>query len=313
MLCAEPTRREEWVDVARCVAMLSILALHAGADAAWLGEPVGGSICLFFVMAGYFMPREPGRAAQRALRLGLAWLLWSLLSLGLYILAQPEQGWTWARAFGLGAAAYNTPLWFLKNLCIFELLVAAMAALRLLPRYGWLILAVLAGFTYAAEPAQHESLRFSWLPAVLLGYNLRAHSLAHLRELLVRHAWALAAAGVLLLLQRACYPELLAWAGLRAAACSLPVASLVWALGYALAAMALLRLCPRLAGLMAQSGACMLFIYAAHSLAYAPFYASGISAGWGLVAMLALLVLLTLLGRALQRAWPWGMRLLTAR
>lgn len=307
-------RREEWVDAARCVAMLSILSLHAGADAAVLSTPVGGALCLFFALAGYFMPREAGRAARRALRLGLAWLLWSLISLGLYVAVQPGVEWSWARAFGLcGEPAYNTPLWFLKDLCLFQLVVAGLAALRLLPRHGWLLLALLAACTYAAEPAQHEAVRFSWLPALLLGYNLRAIPLPQLRAWLQQHAWHLLLGGAALLLQRTYYPELLQATGRQAAACSLPVGALVWAVWYLLAAEWLARHCRRLAAGMAQAGACMLFIYAAHSLAYAPFYHMGIAPAWGVCAMLGLLAGLTVLGRGLQRICPRAMGLLTAR
>lgn len=307
-----PKQREVWVDTARCLAMATIMSLHSGADARILGTPVGGAICLFFVLAGYFMPRHPGQAALRALRLGLAWLLWSIISLGLYILVQPGIAWDWAHAFGIGTFAYNTPLWFLKDLCIFQGIIAGLAALRILPRYTWYVLAILVCCTYAADPPQHESLHFDWLPAVLLGYALRTLPLTRLRTALQRHAPLLVATGALLLLQREYYPQLLQNLDIRSAACSLPVGSLVWSIWYALAAVKLEQLLPRAADLLARTGSCMLFIYAAHSLAYAPFYHLSIAPAWGVPIMLLLMGALTITAHQLQRLCPLGMRLLTA-
>ena len=294
------TQRAAWVDAARCLAMLLILWLHSSAQPMpWLSEPVGGGICLFFILAGRFMPEEPGAAARRALRLGLAWALWSMLSLGLYILAQPGVEWTWARAFGWGEPAYNTPLWFLRNLCLYQLILAALGALHLLPRYGWLLLALLLGATYAAEPAQHVGLRFDWLSAVLLGRCLRPLPLDHLRSRLVEHAPALLTAGLLLLCQRHWYPRLLTSLGVHSYASSLHIAELAWAVAYLLAGIGILRLCRPLGQLMAQTGPCMLFIYAAHSLAYAPLYRLELPSLCRLALMTLLLALLTLLYKAM--------------
>lgn len=312
---AEPQKnqRAEWVDAARCLAMLGIMWLHSGDSPGWLHAPVGGGICLFFVLAGRFMPESPGAAAQRACRLGLAWLLWSLISLGLFILAQPGENWSWARAFGLGVPAYNTPLWFLRNLCLYQLILAGLSALRLLPRYKWLLLALLSGLSYAAEPPQHVGLRFDWLTAVLLGYCLRGIPLQRLYDWLLAHAPALLAAGVLLLVQRAYYPQLLDALGMRSYTCSLHVVEFIWAIGYLLAAVGLLRICRPLGAGMAQCGSCMLFIYAGHSLAYAPLYGLPLPSTCRLVLMALVLVGLTLLCRLLQRLAPAAMRLLTAR
>lgn len=309
------SQREEWVDVARCLAMVCIMILHAGAPDAVLWRPVSGAICLFFILAGYFMPREAGEAARRGVQLGVAWALWSLISWALYVLVQPGIEWSWARVFGIGCSAYNVPLWFLKDLCIFQLLVAGLCALRLLPRYVWLALALLVGCTYAAEPGQHEALRFDWLSAVLLGYALRGCATpAYLRGAAIRYAWLLLVAGVLLMLQRAYYPELLQrFGGVRSAESSLPVEALVWAAWYALAGIGIVRFLPRAASAMARVGACMLFIYAAHSLAYAPFYSAGVSPLPGGLIMVGIMAALAVLYYRLVRLFPRTLRVLTAR
>lgn len=306
--------RVAWIDTARCLAMLAIMWLHSSAEAApWLSVPVGGGICLFFILAGRFMPTEPRAAAQRALRLGLAWLLWSLLSLGLYILAQPGVEWSWARAFGWGASAYNTPLWFLRNLCIYQLILAGLGALRVLPRGKWLLLALLLGASYAAEPAQHVGLRFDWLSAMLLGYCLKPLPVERVHHWLAGHAPALLAAGALLLCQRAWYPRLLGLLGQQSYACTLHVPELIWAVGYLLAAIGLLRVCRPLGEHMAKCGPCMLFIYAAHSLAYAPFYTLALPSACRLGLMAGLLILLTLLCKWLQHHCPRATSLLMAK
>ena len=56
-------RRVAWEDSARCLAMFFIMWLHVGEAPFWIPRPVGGGICLFFLLAGYFMPREAARAA----------------------------------------------------------------------------------------------------------------------------------------------------------------------------------------------------------------------------------------------------------
>lgn len=294
--------------------MLAIMWQHSSeAPEPWLSAPVGGGICLFFILAGRFMPAEPGAAAQRALRLGLAWFLWSLLSLGLYILAQPGVEWSWARAFGWGAPAYNTPLWFLRNLCLYQLILAGLGALHLLPRYKWLLLALLLGASYAAEPAQHVGLRFDWLSAVLLGYCLRPLPTERVHNWLAGQAPALLAAGALLLCQRIWYPRLLGLLGQQSYSCSLHLPELIWAIAYLLAAIGTLRFCRPLGERMAQSGPCMLFIYAGHSLAYAPFYTLPLPSACRLGLMALLLILLTLLCKWLQRHCPRATNLFIAK
>lgn len=305
--------RVAWVDVARCLGMFFIMWLHAGAAPFWVGRPVGGGICLFFVLAGYFMPREPWPCLRRALMLALAWLLWSLVTLGLYLLVWPGLDWTWARAFGWGQSAYNAPLWFLKDLAVFQLIICALLALRLLPRYSWLLLLLLAGFSYTHEPAQHEALRFDWMLAVALGFWLRRFSLAEIREALLRHAGVLLAAIFLLLAQRECFPLWAREAGLAYTRSSLPLAQLAYATLFCLLALGLERFLPRLTKGLALAGSGMMFTYVTHSLLYSPLYYYHIHGGYDLWAPLLALPLLTGLYQLLRRWFPRAMRLLCAR
>lgn len=293
--------------------MLPILWLHAGDAPDVLSLPVGGAICLFFVLAGYFMPRQAGACAKRAAKLALAWLLWSLISWGLFCLAAPGESWTWQQVFGWREAALNTPLWFLRNLFIYQLVFAGMQLLHLLPRYDWLWLALLAGCCYAAEPSQHECLRFDWMIALALGFCLRHYDLESLHTHLSRFALPLLVLAALWHAQWHCYPDWLRAHGLASHCCGLPIAPLTWALFYLLLGIATTHFLPRLATTAALGGKSMIFCYAAHSLCYAPLYAYDIHFLWNLWAPILILPLLTLIHRFLSTHCPHLVRLLCAK
>ncbi len=312
-IVSAPRVRVQWVDTARCLAMFFIMWMHAGGGPAWLGRPVGGAICLFFVMAGYFMPRAAGACARRALRLGLAWLLWSLLSFSLFILVKPDLQWTWGKVFGWGTSAYNVPLWFLRNLALYQLIIAALAALRVFPRYNWLILVLLVSFSWAAEPRQHMGIRFDWMQAVMLGYCLRCVPLEAFGRWLAQNALPLLCCMGVMFLQRAYYPDVLAYFGRSTYGCSLPLESLSYAVLYCLVGLGIERMLPRISRVLAAAGSCMLFIYAAHSLLYAPVYCFKLHGFYDIWAPVVGIALLTLLGLWLFRRFPRVMALLCAR
>lgn len=293
--------------------MLPILWLHAGDAPDVLSRPVGGAICLFFVLAGYFMPRQAGACAKRAAKLALAWLLWSLISWVLYCLASSEKTWTWPQVFGWGTAALNTPLWFLRNLFLYQLIFAGMMRLHLLPRYDWLWLVLLAGCCYAAEPPQHECLRFDWMIFLALGFCLRRLDLETLRERLVRNALPLLLVAVLWHTQWHVYPDWLSTHGLAVHQCGLRPEALMWALFYVLSGIAAERFFPRTAAVLAMGGESMIFCYAAHSLLYAPLYACDIRFLWNIWVPLLVMPLLVMLQRLLRAHAPRLDRLLCAK
>lgn len=305
-----PAPRAAWVDAARCLAMFPIIWMHAGAAPAWSGKLVGGALFLFFLLAGYFMPREAHPCCTRALRLAGAWALWSGIAALLYFSVAPEYGIDWRKLLGWGVNAYDTPLWFLRNLAVYELLIAALLLLRLLPRYTWLLTAVLASLAYAGSPAQQLTIRFDWFWVTLLGFSLRCAPVAQIETWLARHAAVLVPACVVVL----CQPWL--WSQYRADVgfCSLPTFSAAWCVLYFLAALVLQRFLPRAAGALAFSGRGMMFCYVTHSFFLAPFY-MGYDLNWAynLWVPPLLLILLPLLGAGLQRLFPRAMRLLLAR
>lgn len=311
-----PAPRAAWVDAARSGAMFFIIWLHAGAAPAWCGQAVGAALFLFFLLAGYFSaPAEgvapsPRPCLQRGLKLGLAWLLWSLLAAGLYALFSPEHTLTWQRLLGWGEPAYNTPLWFLRSLAVYELLLAALTALRLLPRFKWLVLLLLLCYPYADTPAQHLTLRFDYFPVLLLGYGLRSLALPRLQELLQRRALPLGGVCLLLLLLPAFSPRCAAVAAL----CPLPANAAAIALLILLAASTAQRLLPRVTACLAQAGQGMMFCYVTHSFFLAPLY-MGYEVQWAqnIWVPLLLLPLLTVWGARCRRRYPRAMRLLLAR
>lgn len=309
---AAPRPREVWIDAARCIAMFFIIWLHTGKSPAWNSDLVGGALCLFFVFAGYFMPQQAGRCAARALRMLWLWVLWSLLSAGLYMLTKQGAVWSWERLVGLGDDAYNTPLWFLRNLAVYQLLVAGMLALRLLPRHAWIVAALLASFAYTCEHSQHITLRFDWMVAFMLGCALRTSvGMESLSRWLRENALALVVAGGLLLVQIHALPALGDALDMAVRLCSLPVESLVYTILYSLVAMALVRWLPRAAELLAHSGRCMIFCYITHSFGLAVFYNyPQIDFACNFWVPVLLLAVLTWLYGVFNRFFPRAMRFL---
>lgn len=301
-----------WVDAARCIAMFFIIWLHTGKSPAWNGDLVGGALCLFFFLAGYFMPSDAGRCAARAWRMLRLWVLWSFLSAGLYMLTKSGAVWSWERVFGIGVGAYNTPLWFLRNLAVYQLLVAGGLALRWLPRHTWLVTALLAAFAYTCEHSQHTTLRFDWMMVLVLGVSLRtAVTPEQLTGWLRRRAAVLVVAAVVLLVQIHALPKLGRELDVAVRSCSLPVESLAWALLYALAAMGIEHWCSRAGVALAACGRSMLFCYITHSFALAVFYNyPSIDVAANVWVPVLLLVVLTLLNRMLEKRFPRTMRFL---
>lgn len=292
--------------------MFFIIWLHTGKSPAWNSDLVGGALCLFFVFAGYFMPQQAGRCAARALRMLWLWVLWSLLSAGLYMLTKQGAVWSWERLVGWGVGAYNTPLWFLRNLAVYQLLAAGMLALRLLPRHAWIVVALLASFAYTCEHSQHITLRFDWMVAFMLGCALRTSvEMESLSRWLRENALALVVAGGLLLVQIHALPALGDALDMAVRLCSLPVESLAYTILYSLAAMALVRWLPRMAAAMAASGRCMIFCYITHSFGLAVFYNyPQIDFACNFWVPVLLLAVLTWLYGVFNRFFPRAMRFL---
>lgn len=306
--------RARWVDCARTLAMFCIVWLHANAAPAGLGHAVGGAIALFFLLAGYFLPGQAGKVLARTGRLALAWLLWSLLSLGLMAVAAPDFEFSWQRSIGWGVAAYNTPLWFLKTLVVYQLVAAGLLALRLLPRHGWVLVVGLMLCSYTTAPAQYAAVCFDYFWIFLLGFALKAIPLERISAWVERNIPALFLTALVCL----CQPFVLAcvaqWAELPWRHCSLPVGALAWALLMLLGGVACARYLPRGAAALAFCGRWMLFIYAAHSFLLAPLY-GGYNPHflWNIWVPLLVIPLLAAAGWWLNRRFPRTMALLLAR
>lgn len=303
-----------WVDCSRTLAMFCIVWLHANAAPGGLGHVVGGAIALFFLLAGYFLPAEAEKVLHRTVRLALAWLMWSLLSLGFMAAAAPDFEFSWQRCIGWGVAAYNTPLWFLRTLIFYQLLVAGMLALRLLPRFGWVLVAVFMLCSYTTAPAQYAAVRFDYFWFFLLGYALRPAPLACIHGWLKRNALALLSAVLICLSQPHILAWFAAWAELPWRHCSLPVGAMGWGVLMVLAGIFWARYLQRSAALLAFCGRWMLFIYAAHSFVLAPLY-GGYNPHflWNIWVPLLVIPLLAGGGWWLTRLFPCCMALFLAR
>ncbi len=308
------SRRAEWVDCSRLLAMFFIVWLHADAAPGWVGKVVGGAIALFFLLSGYFLPGVAARVVERTWRLAWAWVLWSLLSVLFLLVAKPWVEISWERVVGWGVAAYNTPLWFLKTLVAYHLVVAGLMAMRLLPRYSWVLAVFLALCSYTTSPSQHLSVRFDYLWIFLLGFASKRVALNAIREYAVKNWWMLLLVIVGAFMQPECLEEYAEEVSASWRHCNLPIKSLAFMASFLLGGVLLSEWFPRLTRWLAASGCCMMFIYAGHSYLLAPIYQwKGVQWGWNIWVPVLVLPVMTLLARGLARWWPRGMAYLQAQ
>lgn len=306
-------QRVVWVDAARAIAMFFIIWLHTGKSPAWNGDLVGGALCLFFVFAGYFTSDNAGKCAKRAAKLLLLWLFWSFASAGLHLMVKPWESWDWDRVFGWGVGAYNTPLWFLRNLAVYQLIMAGLMYLRILPRYSWALMALLMTLAYAASPSQHVTMRFDWWMVVMIGFALKSVPLQGITAWLKRHYVTIVVGVSICLLQPIIYHELLQELEISRPLkdSSLAVESVCFMLLYCLVALLVARFVPRVASFVALMGSSMMFCYITHSFTLAPLYHySEFVIADNVWVPVLLLPLLTGVYLLLKRCFPRAMRLL---
>ena len=309
-----PANREEWVDCARTLAMFFIIWLHAAAAPVWTGKVVGGSIALFFLLAGYFLPASAGAVLRRTGRLALAWAAWSLVSVVFLLVVKPYVDIEWQRVVGWQVAAYNTPLWFLKTLVAYQLVAAGLLALRLLPRYAWVLVVFLALCSYTTSPSQHLSVRFDYMWIFLLGFAAKAAPLAAVRAYMEKNWWILALVVLGVFLQPEVLEEYADFADVSWRHCNLPLWNLAFMAAFLLVGAWMARALPRVAAKLASCGRWMLFIYAGHSYLLAPLYQwKELRWGWNIWVPLLVLPLLVLLAMGLSRVLPRTMALLQAK
>ena len=307
-------RRAAWVDCARALAMFFIVWLHANAAPGWVGKVVGGAIALFFLLAGYFLPSSAGKVLERTGRLALAWGLWSLMSVLFLLVVKPYVDITWQRVVGWGVAAYNTPLWFLKTLVAYQLVLAGLMALRLLPRHAWVAVVFLALCSYTTAPSQHLSVRFDYLWIFLLGYAAKQAPLELVRGYMVQNKWILLLVIVGVFAQPECLEEYAEEVEVSWRHCNLPLKSMAFMTSFLLAGVLLDEYLPRVADLFARCGQWMLFIYAGHIYLLSPLYQhKGLSLCWNVWVPLVVLPVMVMLGWLLSRCFPRAMACLLAQ
>jgi hypothetical protein len=294
--------------------MFFIVWLHANAAPGWVGKVVGGAIALFFLLAGYFLPSSAGKVLERTGRLALAWGLWSLMSVLFLLVVKPYVDITWQRVVGWGVAAYNTPLWFLKTLVAYQLVLAGLMALRLLPRYAWVAVVFLALCSYTTAPSQHLSVRFDYLWIFLLGFAAKQAPLELVRGYMVQNKWILLLVIVGVFAQPECLEEYAEEVDVSWRHCNLPLKSMAFMTSFLLAGVLLDEYLPRVANLFARCGQWMLFIYAGHIYLLSPLYQhKGLSLCWNVWVPLVVLPVMVMLGWLLSRCFPRAMACLLAQ
>lgn len=258
--------RAPWVDVSRALAMFFIMWLHTRNAPVAIHGAVGGGIGLFFLMAGYFMPREARRSALRALEFARTWLIWMLLPLLVNFLSGGD--FEWQRALGWGVGAYNAPMWFLRNLVIFQLMMAALMFFKFLPRHAAPMAAGLICCAYITEWSEHTTIRFNYMMMLVLGFALRAIKLRAIYEYLQKNAFILAFVAGVIILQPLLLAEFCdAW-GIKCRIPNIPVRSMSYALLLLLSGITISKYLPKLADYLALAGRCMMFIFVSHVIFY---------------------------------------------
>lgn len=294
--------------------MFFIIWLHADAAPWWVGKVVGGAIALFFLLAGYFLPVSAGQVMRRTGRLALAWGAWSMLSVLFLLIAKPYVDICWQRVVGWQVAAYNTPLWFLKTLVAYHLVVALLQAVQLLPRYSWVLVVFLVLCSYTTSPSQHLSVRFDYLWVFLLGFAAKNVALETMFRYVRRHGWVLLLAVIGVFLQPQWLEEYADMVDASWRHCNLPLWNLAFMALFLLVGVAMVGALPRVAAVLASCGRWMLFIYAGHSYLLSPLYCyEEIRWGWNVWVPMLVLPLMVMMARGLTRHVPRTMALLQAR
>ncbi len=259
--------------------MFFIMWLHARTHPEWLPTPVGGGICFFFLTAGYFLPRNTIDCARRTLQLTIAWLIWSWATTILVMIFDPTASFEWSRVFGINVAAYNTPLWFLRNLLIFQAIFLLLMCLRILPGAALSVCLICLVWPYDLNGQQHINLLFNWMMAFSAGFALAYFKLSRIDAHMLRLLYVLVPLAAFLIsvdameygfIEMALFSY--AWgAGEHPFVFSLkliPFTSLGFALSFIIVAFLLVTLLPKLAHYVAIIGRNMMFIYAGHTILY---------------------------------------------
>ncbi len=299
--------RQSWIDVARCFAMFIIMWLHVGYAPNGLGEWVGGGLCLFFLLAGYFLPQDTKKIAKRGLSFTLAWVIWTAITTLIYyfLVWRMNVVPTWPDILGIGGAAWNTPLWFLRNLALFTLLIAGLSAIKVLPKYKWLVWIAMLAFSYVAEPNQHETLRFDWMRVMVLGFCLREFSLQKLHDLVLKHPLAITGTALAIWAQPYIWERVLAHHSLSYTPTSLPMSNFAICIMMLTVSALFCQKFPQAGFWIARTAPAMMFIFVSHGLFYIlcayPFEFHP----WGAALVpLIVLPLLTILWLVIKKHFP---------
>jgi hypothetical protein len=196
----------------------------------------------------------------------------------------------------------------------YQLVLAGLMALRLLPRYAWVAVVFLALCSYTTAPSQHLSVRFDYLWIFLLGFVAKQAPLELVREYMVRNKWILLLVIVGVFAQPECLEEYAEELDVSWRHCNLPLKSLAFMASFLLAGVLLDEYLPRVAALFARCGQWMLFIYAGHIYLLSPLYQhKGLSLCWNVWVPLVVLPVMVLLGWLLSRCFPRAMACLLAQ
>lgn len=316
-------KRVAWVDLIRVLALFIILWKHASMPE-WLDIPTTASVFVYFLLAGYFCRLDSRNLWLRAWRILRTYAAWMLIALPLAC------GGLWSAYRGGGAEflsyAYECfignpdpvadgPLWFLKELFVFQCVLAVASLIGPARMMAGCLAVFLLARVYAVDGMHYYSYALNAIP-FFVGVVCSRFSLQDAEDWFRGVRWHVAAiiaavAACALWLQRdAVQDGAQGYIGMR-------MFYFLICAGALCAAVEGCRLFPRACDWLASYGSLVMFIYAGHMLLFKVFNYACRELGmpdwrqeYGFAAALATFVVLAVAAKLLNRVCPGVMRVL---
>lgn len=255
----------QWIWVARALSIYLIVWLHTDIAPDFVSIAVQGATATFFLISGYYLPDTAKKAAFTSLISARTWLIWATIATLIYALIQG--GVSWQQAIGWEIQSYNYPLWFLRTLIIYQLIIAAIVAIGLIPRHRVLITIMLAGMAYFTEWSDLSRLNFSWFVTILIGYSLKSIPMNKIGGYFNNNWLLLLVVAILYLIECnivTSQAEIMAW---KFEPANLTIHSFAYSiLILAMSTLIINKLPKSISRLIARIGSCSMFIFVTHAI-----------------------------------------------
>lgn len=316
-------KRVAWVDLIRVLALFIILWKHASMPE-WLDIPTTASVFVYFLLAGYFCRLDSRSIWLRAWRILRTYAVWMLIALplacgGLWS-AYREGGdrfLTYAYECFIGSPdpVADGPLWFLKELFVFQCVLAAASWIGPARTMAGCAVVFLLARGYVSDSMHYYSYALNAIP-FFAGVVCSRFSLQEAESWFRGVRWPVAAimvaviASFLWISYDAGIADAQGYIGIRA------FYFLICA-GAFCAAVELCRWFPKACAWLASYGSLVMFIYAGHMLMFkmSNYVCRKLDMPdwrqeYGFAAALVTFVFLAVAAKLLNRACPGVMRIL---